>query len=154
MPPMAQSPTRMLSSNRMNMPLTPSNNEYPRAREPDQISQILDALPTITEMVLQDLTHGVKYKKCGAEGMTAEQILRAAIIKQTEGFSYDALAFNLIDSTTYRKFCRIGLVHKGFEKSALCKNIKSIFPKMSLPIPAGKNIITLIRFGQSLSGTN
>ncbi|MCF8129817.1 MAG: ISNCY family transposase [Deltaproteobacteria bacterium] len=111
------------------MPLMPSNIEHPRARELDQISQILDSLPTITEMVLQDLTHGVKYKNCGAEGMTAEQVLRAAIIKQTEGFSYDALAFHLIDSTTYRNFCRIGLFHKGFKKSALCKNIKAISPE-------------------------
>ena len=111
------------------MPLMPSNIEHPRARELDQISQILDSIPTITEMVLQDLTHGVKHRDCGAEGMAAEQVLRAAIIKQTEGFSYDALAFHLIDSTTYRKFCRIGLVHKGFKKSTLCKNIKAISPE-------------------------
>jgi len=32
----------------------------------------------------------------------------------------------LIDSRTYRNFCRIGLTHKGFSKSALCKNIKAI----------------------------
>ncbi len=32
----------------------------------------------------------------------------------------------MIDSRTYRNFCRIGLIHKGFKKSALCKNIKDI----------------------------
>jgi IS5 family transposase len=57
--------------------------------------------------------------------MSAEQVLRAAIVKQFEGFSYEALAFHLIDSICYRNFCRIPL-HKAFKKSSLCNNIKSI----------------------------
>ena len=77
----------------------------------------------------QDLTHGVKNRNTGAEGMSAEQVLRAAIVKQSEGFSYEELAFHLMDSRTYRNFCRIGLTHKGFKKSALCKNIKAISPE-------------------------
>ncbi len=111
------------------MPLMPTSIEHSRACALDRISQILDYIPSITEMVLRDLTRGVKHKDCGAEGMTAEQVLRAAIIKQFEGFSYDALAFHLIDSITYRNFCRIGLFDKGFKKSALCKNIKAISPE-------------------------
>lgn len=108
------------------MPLMPSDIQHPRAKELDRISKILDSIPTITDMVLQDLTRGVKNRHCGAQGMTAEQVLRATIIKQTQGFSYEELAFHLIDSRTYRNFCRIGITHKGFKKSALCKNIKSI----------------------------
>ncbi len=119
----------MRKKNQKQMPLMPSNIEHPRAKELDRISGILDSVPTITDMVLQDLTHGVKSRNCGAEGMSAEQVLRAAIIKQTEGFSYESLAFHLIDSTTYRNFCRIGFFHKGFKKSALCKNIKAISPE-------------------------
>jgi transposase, IS5 family len=80
-------------------------------------------------MVLQDLTHGVVHRHCGAAGMTAEQVLRAAVIKQTEGFSYEELAFHLVDSHTYRRLCRIGFTQKGFKKSALCKNIKAISPE-------------------------
>ena len=106
----------------------PNNIDHPRARELEQISQILDSIPTILELVLQDLTHGVENRNSGAEGMTAEQVLRAAIIKQSEGFSYAELAFHLIDSTTYRNFCRIGLFQKGFKRSALCSNIKAISP--------------------------
>ena len=105
----------MRKKNQKQMPLMPSNIDHPRARELDRISQILDSIPTITDMVLQDLTHDIKSRTRGAEGMTAEQVLRAAIIKQTEGFSYDALAFHLSDSTTYRNFCRIGLINKGRE---------------------------------------
>lgn len=53
--------------------------------------------------------------------MSAEQVLRAAIVKQTEGFSYEDLAFHILDSRCYRSFCRIG-------KSALASVIKSIRP--------------------------
>ena len=118
----------MRKKNQKQMPLMPCNIEHPRARDLDRISQILDYIPTITDLVLQDLTDGVKSHR-GAEGMSAEQVLRAAIIKQTEGFSYEELSFHLIDSRTYRNFCRIGITHKGFKKSALCKNIKAISPE-------------------------
>ena len=119
----------MRKKNEKQMPLMPSDIQHPRAKELDRISKILDSIATITDMVLQDLTDGVKNRHCGAQGMTAEQVLRAAIIKQTEGFSYEELAFHLIDSRTYRNFCRIGITHKGFKKSTLCKNIKSISPE-------------------------
>lgn len=119
----------MRKKNQKQMPLMPADIAHPRAKELDRISRILDSIPTITDMVLQDLIHDVKNRHYGAQGMTAEQVLRAALIKQTEGFSYEELAFHLIDSRTYRNFCRIGIAHKGFKKSALCKNIKSISPE-------------------------
>ena len=50
------------------------------------------------------------------------------LIVRNVSFSYAELAFHLIDSTTYRNFCRIGLFQKGFKKSALCSNIKAISP--------------------------
>jgi IS5 family transposase len=80
----------------------------------------------VSEMVLQDLTKGVSKRPTGAEGMTADQVVRVAIIKQIEGFSYDDLGFHIIDSRCYRTFCRIGLTHKGFKKSALNSNIKAL----------------------------
>ena len=64
----------MRKKNQIQMPLMPSGLEHPRARELDQISEILNSIPTITDMVLQDLTHGVVNRHCGAEGMTAEQV--------------------------------------------------------------------------------
>jgi len=123
----------MRKKNQKQMPLMPQDIDHPRAFELARISDILDSLPIINQMVLQDLTHGVTNRRCGAEGMSAEQVLRATILKQTEGFTYEELAFHLMDSRTYRNFCRIGFAHKGFKKSALC-----------LPAPssrqAGKNI--------------
>ena len=81
----------MRKMNQEQMPLMPCHIEHPRAKELDRISKILDSIPTITDTVLQDLTDGVKNRHCGAQGMSAEQALRAAIIKQTEGFSYEEL---------------------------------------------------------------
>lgn len=100
--------------------------DHPRAKELENISNILDANPIINELVLQDLTRDKTHTNTGAAGMTAEQVIRAAIIKQMEQFSYEDLAFHLLDSVCYRSFCRIGIADKGFQKSALCNNIKSI----------------------------
>lgn len=116
----------MRKKNHDQMPLLPFGVNHPRAEELERISRILDTIPTINQRVLQDLTRGVENRHAGAQGMSAEQVLRAAIIKQLEGFSYEELAFHLADSRTYRGFCRIGVAQKGFKKSALCSNIKSI----------------------------
>ena len=103
--------------------------DHPRAYELRGISRILEETPIINEMVLQDLSRGVEHRESGAEGMSAEQVVRAAIVKQMEEFSYDDLAFHIVDSRCYRSFCRIGTFHKGFGKSALCSNIKAIAPE-------------------------
>lgn len=58
--------------------------------------------------------------------MSAEQVLRAAIVKQMFGFSYELLPFHLADSISLRAFCRIGIADKCFKKSAIAKNIKRI----------------------------
>jgi len=90
----------MRKKNQKQMPLMPSDIQHPRAKELERISKILDSIPTITDMVLQDLTSGVKNHHRGAQGMSVEQVLRAAIIKQSEGFSYEELAYHLTDSRT------------------------------------------------------
>lgn len=110
------------------MPLTMRAIDHPRAEELKRISQILDQHPIICEMVWQDLTGQVQRHESGAHGMSAEQVLRAAIVKQTEGFSYEDLAFHILDSRCYRTFCRIGLTQKGIGKSALASAIKNIDP--------------------------
>jgi IS5 family transposase len=119
----------MRKKDQKQLPLMSENISHPRAGELEGISQILDNNPTINDMVLQDLTHRVNNRSTGAEGMSAEQVVRCAIIKQWEGCSYHDLAFHIIDSRCYRNFCRIGFAHKGFKKSALCKNIKAISPQ-------------------------
>jgi IS5 family transposase len=111
------------------MPLMITSIDHPRAKELKRISKILDRYPIISRFVWQDLTNGAEKQNSGAHGMSAEQVLRAAIVKQTEGFSYQDLAFHIMDSRCYRTFCRIGITHKGFKKSALAGAIKSISTK-------------------------
>lgn len=119
----------MRKKNQKQMPLMITGIDHPHATELESISQILDENPIINEMVWQDLTQNLKNPGVGANGMTAEQVIRAAIIKQTEEFSYEDLTFHLLDSVCYRSFCRIGFADKGFKKSSLCNNIKAISPE-------------------------
>jgi IS5 family transposase len=116
----------MRKENHQQMPLTDMGINHPRAKELKRISRILDENPTINTMVLQDLTRGGKPSNTGAEGMSAEQVIRAALVKQMEDCSYRELEFHIVDSRSYRKFLQIGVTQKGFKKSALCSNIKAI----------------------------
>ena len=111
------------------MPLMPPKIEHPQAQELNAISCILDRNPTIYNLTMQDLSPKGKKSKKGANGMTAEQVVRAAIVKQIFQFSYKDLAFHLVDSHSLRRFCFIGIADKGFKKSVLCKNIKTISPE-------------------------
>jgi IS5 family transposase len=91
------------------------------------ISGIIDANPTICEHILQDLNRGKsESQRAGAKGMSAEQVLRCVIVKIMFGFTYEDLAFHIVDSQSLRWFCRIGMVEEGFKKSALNRNIKVI----------------------------
>jgi len=109
------------------MPLMDPATDHDQAKELAAIDAILKKHPTICDLVYQDLCA----KRCvktssGARGMSAEQVLRAAIVKALFGFTYKELAFHLIDSRTLRRFCQIGFADKGFKKSVLNKNIKAL----------------------------
>jgi IS5 family transposase len=105
------------------LPLQEAAPVHPKVQELEKISAILDQNSSIYNLVAQDL--GIADKATGAEGMSAEQVIRAAIIKQTSGYSYEALAFHLADSRAYRNFCRFEF-GKTYAKSTLNANIKAI----------------------------
>lgn len=111
------------------MPLMSPKIDHPQAEELSVISCILDANSTIYDLAMQDLSQNRNQTKKGAKGMTAEQVVRAGIVKQIFQFSYKDLAFHLIDSVSLKRFCFIGIADKGFKKSVLCKNIKRISPE-------------------------
>jgi IS5 family transposase len=109
------------------MPLMPPEIDHPQANELAAISRILDDKPIICECVMQDLCKDrPATTRKGAKGMTAEQVLRSAIVKVLFGFTYKELAFHIIDSQSIQRFCRIGIADKGFKKSVLNKNIKAL----------------------------
>ena len=76
------------------------------SREFEVISEILDACPETVDWVHEDLVCNVSTPR-GRKGMSAEQVLRAAIIKQVQGFTYEELAFHMADSQTTRVFTRL-----------------------------------------------
>ena len=109
------------------MPLMPEIASHIQAQELEAISGILDSKPIICQRVLQDLCKGRDSgSRAGAKGMSAEQVLRAAIVMRLYGLTYQDLAFHLVDSQSIRRFCRIGIADKGFKKSVLNKNIKAL----------------------------
>lgn len=105
------------------LPLTDTAPVHPKVDALEKISRILDQNSSIYDLVAQDL--GPADHATGAEGMSAEQVIKVAIIKQMEGYSYEELAFHLEDSRAYRSFCRFRF-GRVYAKSTLNANIKSI----------------------------
>jgi transposase, IS5 family len=95
------------------------------ARELEGIDQILKDNPGILASVMQDLERGV-LRGWGRKGMSADQVLRSAILKQLNTWTYDELSFHLADSATYRAFCGLGVMYEVLSRSALQSNIKRI----------------------------
>jgi len=109
------------------MPLMAHIKDHAQSQELAMISSIIDSNATICQHILQDLNQGkAESKRSGANGMSADQVLRCAVIKTLFNFSYEALAFHIVDSQSLRWFCRIGIADEGFKKSALNRNIKCI----------------------------
>ena len=109
------------------IPLMAHITDHSQAQELAMISEIIDTNDTICSYILQDLNRGkVEAQRSGAKGMSAEQVLRCTIVKILFGFSYEELAFHIVDSQCLRWFCRIGIADEGFKKSALNRNIKAI----------------------------
>jgi len=119
----------MSKKSKKQMPLKPQNFDHLRTVELNAISGILGACPTMSDLAMQDLSSGAAKCRSGAHGMSAEQVVRTAIIKQMFGFSYQDLAFHLADSASLRRFCLIGIGDKSFKKSVLGKNIKALSPR-------------------------
>jgi len=117
----------MREKHQKQMPLMAALMDLDEVKQMQAISEIVDAKPIICDYVLQDLIRGkAKGSVKGANGMTAEQVLRAALVYRIHDCTYRSLAFHLEDSTLIRWFCRLGIADKGFSKTTLNDNIKAI----------------------------
>jgi IS5 family transposase len=119
---------KMRKKTEKQMPLTLPNIDHPKAKELETISFILDRNDTILDLVYQDLSMGQVRTKGGATGMTTEQVLRAALVKQMNDFTYRDLAFHIADSESIRIFMRMGFASRTFRRSTLQDNISKISP--------------------------
>jgi transposase, IS5 family len=119
----------MRRSVRDQLPLVPAPFGHHHIRELAAVRAILDAHPEFARWVQADLLAGGIDPDRGRNGMSGEQVLRALVIKQANGFSYEQLAFHLADSQSYRAFCLIGFAEKPRKKSTLQRNIKLVRPE-------------------------
>ncbi len=109
------------------MPLMAHILDHPQSQELEVISSIIDENSNICQHIWQDLIAGKsEAQRAGAKGMSADQVLRCIVVKTLFGFTYEELAFHIVDSNSLRWFCRIGIADEGFKKSALNRNIKAI----------------------------
>jgi transposase, IS5 family len=106
----------------MNLFTTMPRNQI--AKELKQMSQVLDATPKVVDLAYQDLIRSAR-PTTGREGMTAEQVLRCAILKQYRELTYEELSFHLEDSDSFRHFARLDMGQYPC-KSILQENIKAL----------------------------
>lgn len=116
----------MRHSVRDQLSLVPAPFGHDHVRELQAVRAILDAHPEFAKWVQADLLAGGIDAARGRNGMSGEQVLRALVIKQVNGFSYENLAFHLADSQSYRAFCLIGFADKTPTKSTLQRNLKRV----------------------------
>ena len=106
------------------LPLSGLWPDHRLAQELKAVSKIVDDNPSILELVLHDLCDTVRSGQ-GARGLSAEQVLRAAILKNWHQLSYAKLAFHLSDSQSFRRFARLPL-HWTPSASCLQENVSRI----------------------------
>ena len=116
----------MRRSVRDQLSLVPAPFGHEHIRELQAVRAILDAHPEFARWIQADLLAGGIAADRGRDGMSGEQVLRALVIKQANGFSYEGLAFHLADSQSYRAFCLIGFADKPPSKSTLQRNLKRV----------------------------
>ena len=61
-----------------------------------------------------------------AIAMSAEQVLRCIVVKILFGFTYEDLAFHIVDSQSLRWFRRIGMIEEGNRTPTLLSRIAGI----------------------------
>jgi len=93
-------------------------------RELAGMSAWLDAHLNVLDGVAKDLKLS-SAKATGRRGMTAESVLRCALLKQHRQLSYEELAFHLLDSASFQSFARLPVDFTP-KKSALQANIGAI----------------------------
>lgn len=83
-----------------------------------RISDWLDAHPDVLQLVADDLSVDVSNAQ-GAQGLSVESVLRAAIYQADQGLTFRKLEFSLADSMTAKTFCRVGF-DETVSDSTLC----------------------------------
>lgn len=105
--------------------LMPSWVDHPHAKELEAMSRLLEGNPDIAMLAMKDLADE-ETAASGAPGMTADQVVRVAVLKQLNRFSYDELAFHLQDSACYRAFVGLGWGEAAPRRATLAENVRRL----------------------------
>jgi IS5 family transposase len=97
------------------------------------MSRVLDANPDMYELVYQDLV-GDKNPNVGRNGLPANQVLRLGLLKQLRGYSYNEMPFQIADSSSVRRFVRIGIGDDIPSDTTIWDNVKAMQPETWLAI--------------------
>jgi len=101
--------------------------DHELGRELQSMSESLDAHRNVLTAVMNDLCQR-GLKPTGRCGLSAESVLRCAVLKQHRQLSYEELAFYLLDSASFQAFARLPM-HWCPKKSALQRVIAAIQPQ-------------------------
>ena len=98
--------------------------EHEIGRELRAMSQCLDQHRELLGLVMNDL-RCCEVRATGRDGLSAETVVRCALLKQYRQLSYEELAFHLEDSASFIAFARLPLGWSP-KKSVLHKTISAI----------------------------
>ncbi len=98
--------------------------DHDLGRELQGMSEWLDAHPKVLTPVMNDLCRR-GLKPTGRRGLSAESVLRCAVLKQHRQLSYEELAFHLQDSASFQAFARLPGNERP-KKSALQRVVSAI----------------------------
>jgi len=105
--------------------LRPAPLPHKLARELDHVDRLIERHPVMVELVFNDLVaHGADPSQ-GRNGMSAEQVLRAKVLRPRLGLSYEDLAFELAANLTYRGFCRMA-PKQSWSRATLHRNLTAV----------------------------
>ncbi|MGH7620439.1 MAG: ISNCY family transposase [Gemmatimonadaceae bacterium] len=111
------------------LPLTAPWIDHAHATDLAAMSALLDEQPALAALIQQDLEAGCpKNAHTGRPGLTGDQTLRILVVRQLTGWTYAELAFHLMDSMTYRAFCRLSALTPTPSKSALAATLERVRP--------------------------
>ncbi len=94
------------------------------------MSELLDQESRIALLVEQDLLLSCrKNPRTGRPGLTGDQVIRIALARQLNGWTYAEISFHLADSASYRAFCRVGTLSTAPSRSAVAANLRKLRPE-------------------------
>lgn len=109
-----------------------SSHEF--SQKMKSISDLLDSLPQLSEFVWKDLQgERTQSSNAGATGVPAEVVLRCALALRLKDLTFKDLEFLLVDSETWRSFCKVDF-GTSISDSSLQSNVSKISAQTWLQI--------------------